>query len=195
MTDQSSESPAEAASRFSLEETARLVGGFQWLEMQMFEILGSWVKTVPENPVKLRLGADCYHHSWHAEMWQQRLPELREMAADGFVAPASPRVEAAVAAIREPQGRDQTLEKLVGAYRVLIPYKISMYTDHLRKASPVSDGPIIRTLTLALTDEMADWREGEMLIRSLITHPDEAVRAGSHQGRLDALLVSATLAS
>jgi hypothetical protein len=148
------------------------------------------VKTIPENPVKLRLGADCYHHSWHAEMWQQRLPELREMPVSRLVAPFSPQIEACVAAVREPQGQDQTLEKLVGAYRVLVPYKISMYTDHLRKASPVSDGPILRTLTLALTDEMADWREGELLIRSLMVRPDDALRAAGHQGRLEALLVA-----
>jgi hypothetical protein len=195
MTDQRPETPVEATLGFSLEEMARRVGGYQWLEMQMFEILGSWVKTIPEHPVKLRLGADCYHHSWHAELWQQRLPELRELAVDRLVAPVSPQLMACVAAVREPQGQDQTLEKLVGAYRVLIPYKISMYTDHLRKASLVSDGPIIRTLTLALNDEMDDWREGEMLIRSLITRPDDAVRAAAHQGRLDALLASATLAS
>jgi hypothetical protein len=190
MTEQSPENPVEAPLGFSLEEMARRVGGYQWLEMQMFEILGSWVKTIPENPVKLRLGADCYHHSWHAEMWQQRLPELREMPIDRLVAPFSPQIAACVEAVRETQGQDQTLEKLVGAYRVLVPYKISMYTDHLRKASPVSDGPIIRILTLALTDEMADWREGELLIRSLMIRPDDALRAAAHQGRLEALLVT-----
>jgi hypothetical protein len=191
MTDQSPVTAVEATVEFTLDETARRVGSYQWLEMCCFEILGSWVKTIPENPVKLRLGADCYHHSWHAQLWQQRLPELRELPSEQFVSPSSPEVEAFMAAVAEPQDRDQTLEKLVGVYRVLLPYKISLYTDHLRKASAVSDGPIIRSLSLALNDEVADWREGEMLIQSLMVKPDDAVRAATHQGRLEAMLVSA----
>ena len=67
---------------FDVEESARRVGIYKWIEMRLFETLGGWVATVPELDVKLVLGRHCYHHAWHAELWDKRLPELREMNTD-----------------------------------------------------------------------------------------------------------------
>ncbi|HEY4396133.1 MAG TPA: hypothetical protein VGO28_00530, partial [Acidimicrobiia bacterium] len=64
---------------FGVVESARRVGNYKWIEMRLFEALGGWVATVPELDVKLVLGRHCYHHAWHAELWNKRLPELREM--------------------------------------------------------------------------------------------------------------------
>src|SRR6266513_1693098 len=64
---------------FSVEESARRVGNYKWVEMRLFEALGGWVATVPEMDVKIRLGTHCYKHAWHSELWHKRLPELREM--------------------------------------------------------------------------------------------------------------------
>ncbi|TML59740.1 MAG: hypothetical protein E6G17_10815 [Actinobacteria bacterium] len=41
---------------FNVEETARRVGNYKWIEMKLFEALGGWVATVPELDVKMRLG-------------------------------------------------------------------------------------------------------------------------------------------
>ena len=57
-------------------------------------------------------------------------------------------------ALVEPQDAELTVEKLVGVYRVLLPRKIAAYTTHLQHANPVSDGPTIRALELALHDEL-----------------------------------------
>ena len=76
---------------FSVEESARRVGNYKWIEMRLFEVLGGWVATVPELDVKLRLGTHCYHHAWHAELWHKRLPELREMNPDRLTAAAQRR--------------------------------------------------------------------------------------------------------
>ncbi|MCB1016161.1 MAG: hypothetical protein KDB10_13735, partial [Acidimicrobiales bacterium] len=69
----------ELPGSFSVEESAKRVGHYKWIEMRTFEVLGGWVATVPELDVKLRLGTHTYHHAWHAELWHKRLPELREM--------------------------------------------------------------------------------------------------------------------
>ena len=44
---------------------------------------------------------------------------------------------------------------------------------------------------LALQDEFEDWRDGEMLIQSLIETPEEVDRAAAHQARLEKLLIAA----
>ena len=176
---------------FDVEESARRVGNYKWAEMKLFEALGGWVATVPELDVKMRLGTHCYKHAWHAELWHKRLPELREMNPERLTQPANDGMVAFVAAMTEPEDPDLTIEKLVGAYRVLIPHKIAAYTYHLNNTSQITDAPTIRSLRFALADELDDWRDGEMLLQSLIDTDAEVDRAAAHQARLEKLMVAA----
>ena len=180
----------ELPGAFSVEETARRVGHYKWTEMKLFEALGGWIATVPELDVKMRLGTHCYHHAWHADLWNKRLPELREMNTERLTLPAE-GMEAFMAAMTEREVQDQTIEKLVGVYRVLIPHKIAAYTYHLNNTSRITDAPTIRSLNFALQDEFEDWRDGEMLIQSLLETDDEVERAAAHQVRLEKLLLAA----
>jgi hypothetical protein len=180
----------ELPGAFTVDETARRVGHYKWIEMKLFEALGGWIATVPELDVKMRLGTHCYHHAWHADLWNKRLPELREMNTDRLTAPPD-GMEAFVAAMTEPEDQDLTIEKLVGVYRVLIPHKIAAYTFHLNNTSTITDAPTIRTLKLALQDEFEDWRDGEMIIQSLIETDDEVERAAAHQVKLEKLMLAA----
>ena len=181
----------ELPGAFDVEESARRVGNYKWIEMRLFEVLGGWVATVPELDVKLRLGTHCFKHAWHAELWHKRLPELREMNPERLTMPASDEVAAFMEAVTEPGGAEQTIEKLVGVYRVLIPRKIAAYTYHLNNTSTITDAPTIRSLKFALADEHEDWRDGEMLLQSLIETTDDAARAGAHAAKLDAMITVA----
>ena len=125
----------ELPGAFTVEESARRVGNYKWIEMRLFEVLGGWVATVPELDVKMRLGTHCYHHAWHAELWHKRLPELREMNPERLTLPANDELVAFVDAMTEPEAPELTIEKLVGVYRVLIPHKIAAYTYHLNNTS------------------------------------------------------------
>ena len=167
----------ELPGAFDVEESARRVGNYKWIEMKLFEALGGWVATVPELDVKMRLGTHCYHHAWHAELWHKRLPELREMNPDRLTKPANDELVAFVDAMTEPEAPELTIEKLVGVYRVLIPHKIAAYTYHLNNTSEITDAPTIRSLKFILQDEFEDWRDGEMLLQSLIETHDEIDRA------------------
>lgn len=181
----------ELPGAFTVEESARRIGNYKWVEMRLFEALGGWVATVPELDVKMRLGTHTYHHAWHAELWHKRLPELREMNPDRLTQPANEHVVAFFDAMTEPEGPGETIEKLVGVYRVLLPHKIAAYTYHLNNTSPITDAPTIRSLKHALADEVDDWRDGELLLQSLIETEEEVQRAATRQARLEALLVRA----
>jgi hypothetical protein len=176
---------------FDVEETARRVGNYKWVEMRLFEALGGWVATVPELDVKLVLGRHCYHHAWHAELWDKRLPELREMNTARLTQPANEAVVELLDAVREPEAPDQTIEKLVGVYRVLMPRIIAAYTFHLNATSRITDAPTQRSLGFALQDDFEDWREGEMLLQSLIETPEEVERAARRQIELETIVVRA----
>src|SRR5687768_352951 len=159
--------------------------------MRLFEALGGWVATVPELDVKMRLGTHCYHHAFHSELWHKRLPELREMNQDRLTLPPNDEMVEFVAAMTEPEAPELTIEKLVGVYRVLIPHKIAAYTYHLNNTSTITDAPTIRSLRMALADEVDDWRDGEMLLQSLIETEEDVQRAAAHQARLESILVRA----
>ncbi len=181
----------ELPGSFSVEETARRVGHYKWIEMKLFEAMGGWVATVPELDVKLRLGTHCYHHSWHSELWHKRLPELREMNPERLTAPPNDELVAFVDAMTEPEAQELTIEKLVGAYQVLIPRLVAAYTYHRNNTSSITDAPTIRALNFCLQDDMDEWREGEMLIQSLIETPEEVERAAAHRARLEKLILAA----
>jgi len=172
---------------FTVEETARRVGNYKWAEMRLFEALGGWVATVPELDVKLVLGRHTYHHAWHAELWDKRLPELREMNTNRLTQPPNPAFEAFMESVRDPEAPELTIEKLVGVYRVLIPRLIAVYTYHLNGTSTITDAPTIRSLNFVLQDDFEDWRDGEMLLQSLIDTPAKAERAAARQLELEKL--------
>jgi hypothetical protein len=176
---------------FTVEESARRVGHYAWIEMRLFEALGGWVATVPELDVKTTLGRHCYHHAWHAELWIKRLPELREMRPERLSQPPNAELEAFVAALTEPEGPELTIEKLVGVYRVLLPRKIAAYSYHQAATSRITDAPTIRSLGFILDDETTDWREGEMLLQALIQTDDEVARAARRQAELETLITRA----
>jgi hypothetical protein len=175
-------------SGFTLEEAARRVGHYRWVEQTLFETLGGWVATVPEEEVRVWLSTRSYRHAWHAELWERRLPEVRGIDVDALTAPANAEMERFVGSIAEPNADDQTIEKLVGVYRVLVPYLVAAYRYHLDQASPVADAPTMRALELVLRDELEDWRDGELLVQWLVGTEDELRRASAHQARLEAEL-------
>ena len=85
---------------------------------------------------------------------------------------------------------DLTIEKLVGAYRVLIPRFVAVYTYHLNGTSRITDAPTIRSLTFILQDEFETWRDGEMLLQSLIDTSAKAERAARRYEELEKLYVA-----
>ena len=181
----------ELPGAFTVEESAKRVGHYKWIEMRTFEVLGGWVATVPELDVKLRLGTHTYHHAWHAELWHKRLPELREMNQERLNVPPNDELVDFVDALTEPEAPELTIEKLVGVYRVLLPHLIAAYTYHLNNTSTITDAPTMRSLKFVLDDDFEDWRDGEMLIQSLLETPEEVQRAADRQAELETLLLAA----
>ena len=174
------------ASAFTLEETARRLGWYRWVELRLYEAMGAWVDTIPELDVRLAVGRTCTPHAWHASVWLERLPAGRD--PDALTQPADERVRALLEEVASASG---TLERLVGAYRVVVPRLVAAYTAHLHHTSAAADGPTARALGLVLADEVAAWREGEILVQSLITSADDARRAAAHQARLEELAAAA----
>ena len=175
---------------FDVEETAKRVGNYKWLEIKLFEALGGWVATVPELDVKLRLGTHCYHHAWHAELFDKRLPELREMKTDRLTVPANDEIATFVEAMTAPEDAHMTIEKLVGVYRVLIPHTIAAYTYHRNATSEITDMPTVRILDFILQDGSTIGGRARCSFNQCESD-EEVDRAMTHQAKLEKLMLAA----
>src|SRR5262245_20594683 len=183
--------PSSPPGTLPLEAGARLVGHYCWIEMRAFEILGAWTASVPEPAVKVTLATHSRQHGWHAELWHDLLPVIGETGVDAFVTPPGGALAAFVEAVGAPEAPELTIEKLVGAYRVLVPHLVGAYRRHLDLTSPISDGPTIRALRLVLADERDHWYEGEALLQAQLRSRGDVDRASSRQRELEGLLVAA----
>ena len=79
------------------------------------------------------LGPHCHQHAWHAwhaDLWRLRLPELEE-PNEHRAAPPNPEFASFMEELTSPDGGDQTIEKLVGVYRVLVLHRLAAYIDVL----------------------------------------------------------------
>lgn len=131
------------------------------MERRLFERLGAGA-AASSTPAAVRLlDAHAQHAAWRAAQWWDRLPVLAGVDREALVVPP-PGWEAALA---EPDADD--VARLARAYRVLLPRLARAYARHLEQASPVADGPSIRTLRMVLEDLRSDWSAGEYLLQDL----------------------------
>ncbi len=137
----------ELFGRFDVEATARRVRNFRYAEEWMMLMMGGWLATIPEVPVKTGLGKVIWESAQAADALGRRLPELRcgrasvaasESANDGFAA--------FVQAVAEPERPDLTIEKLAGLFDVLKPHLLAVYERTARETDPITDAPSVEIL-------------------------------------------------
>jgi hypothetical protein len=172
------------SSGLGIVEIARRLAHYQWVEERLFETLGAWTVTIPEPAVKVVVGPHGARHAEHAEQWARHRPDVRDAGPSGAKSPG-PSVDALFAAVRELTEPEQTIEKLVAVYRVILPALVRDYEEHLAATSVVADGPVIRALELVLADEERELAEGEAVLQSVL----EAADANEREHRQRVALV------
>jgi hypothetical protein len=137
----------ELHGRYDVEATARRVRNFRYAEEWMMMILGGWIATVPEVPVKTGLGKITWETAQAADALGKRLPELRcgRKAVGGSEA-ANQGFAAFIRDLAEPERPDLSIEKLVGIFDVLKPHLIEVYERTIRETDPICDAPTIELL-------------------------------------------------
>src|SRR5437870_5369028 len=151
--------------------------------------LGGWIALTPEFSAKLLMGRHVWDLAQQADAFGKRLPELR--AHTQVSEPANERVVAFMDAVEEPEASVQTVERLVGVYRVLKPHLLASYHDHLVRANPVYEPPTRRLLLRCLDDERRHIAAGATVLGHLCATPALTERALAWQGRLEGLLAAA----
>ncbi len=173
----------------TLEEVDGRVAGYIWLERRRFEVLGGLVASVPEPEAKLLLAVHARHHAWHSSLWSEHLPRRSGQDATGPALSSDAALAACLEAVAEAATTTTTVERLVGAYRVIAPYARKAYVEDLARASAISGAALSRTCRLVLADQLEDVRQGEALLRSLLDSDADLELATTHQARLEKVLL------
>jgi hypothetical protein len=137
----------ELHGRYDVESTARRVRNFRYAEEWMMMMMGGWVATIPELPVKTGLGKVIWETAQAADALGKRLPELRcgRKSTGSSEAPNQGFAEV-IQEIARPESPDLTIEKLVGIFDVLKPHLVEVYAKTMRETDQICDAPTIEVL-------------------------------------------------
>jgi hypothetical protein len=180
---------ARLAGHDPVEASARVVRHYRYAVERMMRTMAGWIALTPELSAKLLLGRQVWDSAQHADLWGRRLPELRAPAQ--VSEPSSGAFVAFMDVLESPVAPHQTIERLVGLYRVLKPHLLAAYVAHLGRANPVYEPPTRRLLARCAEDERRHVAGGEIVLAHLTATPALVERARAWQARLSGLLASA----
>jgi hypothetical protein len=137
----------ELHGRYDVVATALRVRNFRYAEEWMMMIMGGWLATIPELPVKTGLGKVLWETAQAADTLGNRLPELRcgRRSTSGSEA-ANQAFADFVKQVSDPESPDLTIEKLTGVFDVLKPHLISVYEQTMRETDAIADAPTVELL-------------------------------------------------
>jgi 1,2-phenylacetyl-CoA epoxidase catalytic subunit len=171
---------------YSVRQSVNHIMNYRYAEERMMRMMAGWIALTPEIPVKLEMARQVYDDALHVDALGKRLPELR---AQAHVSKAPN--ETFVSFIQEIEDKEEwedTIERLVGIYRVLKPHLISHYSAHVTAANPVYEPPTIRILARMLEEEKSHVEKGLVLLDDLLDSPEKHRRAVQWQAHLEELL-------
>jgi len=127
----------------SIDESARRLGHYCWVEQRLFEIIGGWVPTVAEPEAQLLLRSHSFRHGWYARVWEERLPRTSRLEPGRVIGPARSGVVGILEAL---SALETTPDRLGGVYEVVVPEMLAAYEeeasgapDHTGAASGPAD--------------------------------------------------------
>jgi hypothetical protein len=163
------------AGAFSVEASARRVRHYRYVEERMMRALAGWIALTPELPVKLLFGRHVWDCAQHADLWGRRLPELRAPAQQSE--PANAGIVRFLDRLDAREARGESLERVVGVYRVLKPHLLATYQAHLAAANPVYEPPTRRILERCIAEERRHVAGGAVVLARLLADGPRRQRA------------------
>ncbi|MGH7932185.1 MAG: hypothetical protein ACREQN_03350 [Candidatus Binataceae bacterium] len=174
---------------YSVKQSARYIMNYRYAEERMMRMMAGWIALTPEIPVKLEMARQVYEDALHTDALGKRLAELRSQAQV-----SRPPNDAFITFINDIEDKEQwedTIERLVGIYRVLKPHLVSHYSSHLAAANPIYEPPTLRILAHLVEDEKRHVERGSVLLGDLLDSAEKHRRAASWQAHLEELLANA----
>jgi len=174
---------------YSVRQSVIYIQNYRYAEERMMRMMAGWIALTPELAVKLEMAKQVYEDALHTDALGKRLPELR----------AQPQISKApneafvtfMNAIEDKEEWEDTIERLVGIYRVLKPHLISHYSAHVATTNPVYEPPTTRILQRLVEEEKLHVERGLVLLNDLLDSREKHHRASEWQAHLEELLAAA----
>jgi len=147
---------------YSVAQTAQMMRQYRYAEEQMMRIMAGWIALTPELVVKLEFGRQVWDCAQHADILGKRLPELRARAQ--VSEPPNATFVTFMQTLANREQPEETIERLVGIFRVLKPHLLSVYTQHLSACNPVYEPPTIRILERLVRETQEHILKGQILL-------------------------------
>lgn len=121
--------------------SARWIGAQVWTLSRLFEITGRWAVAATDQGDTRRFAGVATRLAWLADEWRRRLPVLREVDPPDLIRAPTPGVAGDL---------ERLAELPIGERRARLGDVLVELTDvlarHASHASPLTDGPLLRTL-------------------------------------------------
>lgn len=175
--------------RYDVEASAGRVRNFRYAEEWMMMMMGGWMATVPELPVKTGLGKITWESAQAADALGKRLPELRagrnlnvasQSANQGFAD--------LITAIAAPEDPELTIEKLTGLFDVLKPHLVEVYETTMRGTDQIADAPTIELLDEIVRKTRRHISWGKEVLDRLCDTDAKRERRRVHEAALQRIL-------
>ena len=116
---------------YSVRQSAIYIQNYRYAEERMMRMMAGWIALTPQIAVKLEMARQVYEDALHTDALGKRLPELR--AQPQVSKPPNEAFVTFMNAIEDKEEWEDTIERLVGIYRVLKPHLISHYSAHVAR--------------------------------------------------------------
>ena len=181
--------PDSMVGHLPVDASAARLRHYRYAVERLMRVGAGWIALTPELASKLLLGRHVWDDAQHADLLGRRLLELRSPAQESE--PAGAGVAAVLDTVEAAEAPGQTIERLVGAYRVVKPHLLALYRDHLARTNPVYEPPTRRILERLIADTSRHVAAGETVLAHLTGAPGLAARAAGWEARLAGMLAAA----
>ena len=121
--------------------SAARTGRYVWVSARLYEIVGGWATGTPDPRHRAVFAGAAGRFAWQAAEWRARLPRLREVDHGALIAAPSAAAVSELAQLADvpPAQRSDILHGVIARLD-------AVYRDHAGAASPVRDGPVLRSI-------------------------------------------------
>jgi hypothetical protein len=165
-----------------VQERARRIGTFRFVEVRLMETVAAWTPTTAEMEAKVLFGRHIWDYAQHADALGRRMFELRQPAQQSR-APAP----GYAALLDEVLALEATAVRLAALYDVLLPGVQRRYEEYVAAVDPVVDAPSLVVVERILGDVRRQRADADQLRRELGLSVPASHPLAAREGALELL--------
>ena len=155
-----------------IDELARLIGAYCWVEYRIFELCGVWATRASDGPwsglepaQRVWCAGVSRRHGLLAASWAERLPVRAGVDRSGLVTAPAGSLAGELDALA---GASDARDGLATTVETLLPRLQAVYGVHQQTASPVSEASVLEVLTGAQRDLTAEISGGQVVLEGSV---------------------------